>query len=335
MRVFTPFWKRVLSLGDLRKPLPAPQAIAAACRYCLRQAGRLAARTDKARLGGRIARQLGRPAKPRPANGWPIFSTAFAAIPTSATGRTSPRRHGSRPHLRFGEISAARNFPCRAIRRRQKGVGHTSRDIEKFLSELGWREFSYHLLHHFPDLATQNLQSRFDAFPWRSDDAELASLAARPDRLSDRRCRHARALAHRLDAQPRAHDRRVVPDQASADRLAARRGMVLGHAGRCRPRQQRRELAMGRGLGRRCRALFPHLQSDAAGREIRSGRRSMCGTGCRRSRPCPTASSTSHGWHRRSILAEAKVAFGKTYPAPIVDHDMARKRALAAFEIKG
>ena len=31
-------------------------------------------------------------------------------------------------------------------------------------------------------------------------------------------------------------------------------------------------------------------------------------------------------------LAHAKVTLGTTYPEPIVDHDMARKRALAAFE---
>ncbi len=32
------------------------------------------------------------------------------------------------------------------------------------------------------------------------------------------------------------------------------------------------------------------------------------------------------------MLAEAGVTLGSTYPAPIVDHDLARKRALAAFQ---
>ena len=32
------------------------------------------------------------------------------------------------------------------------------------------------------------------------------------------------------------------------------------------------------------------------------------------------------------MLAEAGVTLGRNYPQPIVDHDMARKRALAAFE---
>jgi deoxyribodipyrimidine photo-lyase len=35
---------------------------------------------------------------------------------------------------------------------------------------LGWREFSYYLLYHFPGLPRQNFQSKFDAFPWEYDD---------------------------------------------------------------------------------------------------------------------------------------------------------------------
>ena len=33
-----------------------------------------------------------------------------------------------------------------------------------------------------------------------------------------------------------------------------------------------------------------------------------------------------------SVLAEAGVTMGETYPKPIVDHDFARKRALAAYK---
>lgn len=39
-------------------------------------------------------------------------------------------------------------------------------DVDHFLSELGWREFSYYLLYHFPSLPRENLQPSFDAFPW-------------------------------------------------------------------------------------------------------------------------------------------------------------------------
>ena len=39
-------------------------------------------------------------------------------------------------------------------------------NIDHFKSELGWREFSYYLLYHFPGLPKQNLQVKFDKFPW-------------------------------------------------------------------------------------------------------------------------------------------------------------------------
>src|SRR3712207_3431677 len=58
------------------------------------------------------------------------------------------------------------------------------------------------------------------------------------------------ALPIWLDAQSRADDRGVLPDQGPAAALAGGRGVVLGHAGRCRPRQQRGELAVGGRLWR-------------------------------------------------------------------------------------
>lgn len=62
-------------------------------------------------------------------------------------------------HLHFGEISP--NQLWYAVRSRGD-----DRHINHFCSELGWREFSYNLLYHNPDLPTKNLQAKFDAFPW-------------------------------------------------------------------------------------------------------------------------------------------------------------------------
>lgn len=52
-------------------------------------------------------------------------------------------------------------------------TGGLEKDTDHFCSELGWREFSYSLLYHFPDLPRKNLQSRFDVFPWEEDEAFL------------------------------------------------------------------------------------------------------------------------------------------------------------------
>ncbi len=46
------------------------------------------------------------------------------------------------------------------------GTGAHAASAHRFLSELGWREFAWHTLFHFPDLATRNWRGAFDAFPW-------------------------------------------------------------------------------------------------------------------------------------------------------------------------
>ena len=72
------------------------------------------------------------------------------------------------PHFRFGEISPNQVWYAAT----SQGDG---KDIDHFCSELGWREFSYSLLYHNPDLATVNLQKKFDGFPWSDDPAALTA----------------------------------------------------------------------------------------------------------------------------------------------------------------
>ncbi|MAA73752.1 MAG: hypothetical protein CMN28_03490 [Salinisphaeraceae bacterium] len=46
---------------------------------------------------------------------------------------------------------------------------------ETFLSEIGWREFAYHLLYHFPHTPEQPLDTRFKDFPWSRARKPLAA----------------------------------------------------------------------------------------------------------------------------------------------------------------
>jgi len=71
------------------------------------------------------------------------------------------------PHLHFGDIGPRQVWKA-AIAAAQSRGQETNTD--KFLAELGWREFSYHLLYHFPHLPERNYKESFDAFPW--DDSE-------------------------------------------------------------------------------------------------------------------------------------------------------------------
>ena len=77
------------------------------------------------------------------------------------------------PHLHFGEISPRRLW--HVIFERTASRPELDSQVEKFLSELGWREFSHHLMHHFPDIPEQAFKSPFRAFPWVKNEAHLGA----------------------------------------------------------------------------------------------------------------------------------------------------------------
>lgn len=64
-------------------------------------------------------------------------------------------------HLHFGEISPGRILAT--VR------GHGGEGAQKFLAELGWREFAYYVLHHWPESVRENFNPRFNAMQWRED----------------------------------------------------------------------------------------------------------------------------------------------------------------------
>lgn len=76
------------------------------------------------------------------------------------------------PHLHFGEISPWQIWRAIEQAKQDPAVDHLSAD--HFLSELGWREFSYHLLYHFPALPETPFRPAFNAFPWQNDAQALS-----------------------------------------------------------------------------------------------------------------------------------------------------------------
>ena len=76
----------------------------------------------------------------------------LAAVP--GTSRLSP-------HLHFGEVSVQR---AAAAALAAPGIAEADRD--RFLAELGWREFAHHVLHHFPHVPDEPLDARFADFRW-------------------------------------------------------------------------------------------------------------------------------------------------------------------------
>lgn len=67
------------------------------------------------------------------------------------------------PHLCFGEISPYR------IWHKLKSIPNS----EPYLRQLIWREFAYYIMHHFPYSIENNFKSEFNKFPWKKNKALL------------------------------------------------------------------------------------------------------------------------------------------------------------------
>ena len=84
-------------------------------------------------------------------------------------GRDLPASRGTSrlsPYLHFGQLG-----PRQVLRAVTRRLGPEA--ASPYLRQLAWREFAYHLLHHFPHTAEQPLRPEFERFPWRSDAAEF------------------------------------------------------------------------------------------------------------------------------------------------------------------
>lgn len=65
------------------------------------------------------------------------------------------------PHLRFGTISVRQII--------EKTIGKS----DVFLSELIWREFFMQILFHFPQVVNKSFKEKYDKIDWRNNDAEF------------------------------------------------------------------------------------------------------------------------------------------------------------------
>jgi len=174
-RVFSPFWRHCLrELDAPGPPLPAPKcgtlAATAPPSESLDDWGLLPTNPDWA--GG--LRDSWKPGSQSACD----RLTAFLddAVADYKDARDKPGIDGTSrlsPHLHFGEISPRHVYwGAKAQADRHPSA---SKSIDKFIAELGWREFAYHLIYHYPSIPTDNYLDRFDAFPWREDAENLAA----------------------------------------------------------------------------------------------------------------------------------------------------------------
>ena len=164
-KVFTPFWRHCRAGQLPAAPRPRPANI----QWYPASPG-----TEDLAEWGLL------PTQPNWASQWPQLwrpgaegahdrLRAFLAGPVSDynDGRNHPARDATSrlsAHLHFGEISPRAVWQA-ACQHAHKQPASASQ-IDKFLSELGWREFSHHLLYHFPALCSEPFRGEFSRFPW-------------------------------------------------------------------------------------------------------------------------------------------------------------------------
>lgn len=81
-----------------------------------------------------------------------------------AIGRDFPDQRSTSslsPYLRWGQIS-----PREVIANLAEAGSLTDTNFQKFVAEIGWREFAYHLLWHFPETPTKPLKPQYAQFPF-------------------------------------------------------------------------------------------------------------------------------------------------------------------------
>lgn len=178
MKVFTPYWRAARQKGEPDAPLPAPARIQAlplpaSIETLAMSLDDLALEPTKPDWAGGL-RAAWTPGEAGAAERLDDF--IGSGLAGYAEDRDRPDRAATSrlsPHLHFGEIGPRQVWHALHHAHAAGEAAGSERDAEKFLSEIGWREFSHHLLFHNPDLATRNYDSRFDAFPWQPDDNAL------------------------------------------------------------------------------------------------------------------------------------------------------------------
>ena len=99
-----------------------------------------------------------------------------STVPDYETSRDLPGESGTSrlsPYLHFGEISPRIIWHDVFRTATSGGPAEISSGATTFLKEIGWREFAYHLLFHFPKTVDEPLRVEFSRFPWLDDSAGL------------------------------------------------------------------------------------------------------------------------------------------------------------------
>ncbi len=171
-KVFTPFWRTIKSMGLSRSLIPAPKAINAFSGPVksdnLSSLKLLPQNPDWAKSFKKIWHPTEKHAHKA------LGQFLDGAVNNYDDDRNRPDKIGTSrlsPYLAWGQISPLQIWETTKMAIAAGNVNEGQAD--KFLSEIAWREFSYHLLYFYPELPSKPLRGYFEKFPWQVNPRHL------------------------------------------------------------------------------------------------------------------------------------------------------------------
>ncbi|MFJ7935755.1 cryptochrome/photolyase family protein [Sporosarcina sp. NPDC096371] len=328
-KVFTSFWKRTMR-ESVNRPLPIPENMVpydeAIPSLQVEGLGLLSENTWYEKF-----HTYWEPGEEGAITRWQQF--VDEGLSRYVVDRDIPSAHSVSllsPHLAWGDISVRSVWHSAKRLHNEETEEFNGTSIEAFLRQLIWREFAYHQLIHFPKMLHEPLREKFKGFPWLAAHEELAKwqkgLTGYP--LVDAGMRElweTGAIHNRV--------RMVVASflvkhllvswvegsewfqETLADFDAASNAMGW-------------QWVAGSGIDAApyFRIFNPIIQSqkfDAEGLYIRKWIPELT--------EIPSKYIHEPWKAPVDVLLEAGVVLGETYPLPIIDHSLARGRALEAY----
>jgi deoxyribodipyrimidine photo-lyase len=167
-KVFTPFWKS-LQKRMLREIYPIPKSlISYKVEGCLLEDFQLLSSVPWYEKLEKYWQPGEKSAKQK------LKSFLYGHAKNYALKRDLPGFEGTSklsPHLHFGEIGPIQVW--HAVQYFLEENPSQSTSLLKFLSELAWREFAYHLLHYHPAIPDEPFKPAFNQLPWENSSAFL------------------------------------------------------------------------------------------------------------------------------------------------------------------
>jgi deoxyribodipyrimidine photo-lyase len=163
-KVYTPFWRALRARPEPEAPLHPPAKL----KFYAAKSEKL---TDWKLLPIKPDWAKGFEGTPGEKGAHDALYDFLDHVSGYAQARDIPGKDGTSrlsPHLHFGEISPRQVW--HAVRGRE-----ATQDSEKFLAEIGWREFNHQLLFHNPHLPERAYDERFAQMKWRQSDKDFTA----------------------------------------------------------------------------------------------------------------------------------------------------------------